>query len=182
MSGKKKKNTVHNLENDIYMTILGVAIIAFVIIGFQRYGPIGIFLTNIVRFLFGQHDFIIYFILLMIALFIIFARRKQLRFNRYLFSLIILYFAFLLWQSMNGFNELTGFNVIKEYLSRIGSIFSNEQSAHGGFVGAILYGVTSLLVEKNGTYVIIGAFVLISLLLLVDFKQLPQIINPKKTR
>ncbi|MEA5017486.1 MAG: DNA translocase FtsK [Erysipelotrichaceae bacterium] len=181
MSGKKKKNTVHNLENDIYMTILGVAIIAFVIIGFQRYGPIGIFLTNIVRFLFGQHDFIIYFILLMIALFIIFARRKQLRFNRYLFSLIILYFAFLLWQSMNGFNELTGFNVVKEYLSRIGSIFSNEQSAHGGFVGAILYGVTSLLVEKNGTYVIIGAFVLISLLLLVDFKQLPQIIKPKKT-
>lgn len=176
----KKKNTPNNkLEKQIYLTIFAIILISLAIIGFQRYGLIGIFLTNLIRFVFGQHDFIIYALMVIIAVYILFFKEKPFKYKKSLLSLFMIYLAFLLYSAIKGANELVGFNVLTQYLSQSIEIFKSEVEAFGGIIGAVLYSLTSLLVDKDGTYVIIGAMSIMSLIFMLDLKWLKGLVKHK---
>lgn len=176
---KKKKTPPKKIERDIYITISAVFLAAFTIIGFQRYGLIGIFLTNLIKFIFGNHDFIIYGVMLAVSIYLLFLRKKNIKILKISISFIIVYSAFALWQAILGANDLIGFNVIKEYLSVSTDIFTKSINTYGGLIGAFLYSITSLLVAKNGTYVILAALVLLSFLFLLDFSKIKEMFKRK---
>ncbi|MEA5026363.1 MAG: DNA translocase FtsK [Erysipelotrichaceae bacterium] len=176
MAKKKQKNAAlkNRLDQDIYFSILAVFLIAFMIIGYRQYGPIGSFMTNLIRFIFGSYYNVVYCLMLIWAIYLLFMRHKDLQLTRYIISAFILYSAFLLWSAIEGAKTLTGFAVAKDYLAHYIDIFQYNGSAYGGIIGALLYSLSSLLVDRSGSYVVIAALVIVGLIFLLDFRKIKE--------
>jgi len=175
MSKKKGKSLKNKQEKDIYISIIAIFLIAFTVIGYQKYGPIGIFLTSIISYVFGVTYALVYCYIIILALYLLFFREKSLRIKRFIIAGMIFYLTYLLYAAIPLNAELIGFNVLQDYLNQSVAIFSGSVSAQGGIVGAFLYSLSSLLVAKNGTYVVIVTMIILGLLMLVDFTKVKKL-------
>jgi len=175
MNKKKDKTRKNKQEQDIYISIVAIFLITFTVIGYQKYGPIGIFLTSIISYLFGVSYSLVYCYIIVLALYLLFFRGKSLRVKKYIIAGSVFYLTYLLYAAIPLHDELVGFNVLQNYLNQSVAIFSGTVSAQGGIIGAFLYSLSSLLVAKNGTYVIIVTMVILGLLMLVDFTKVKKL-------
>ena len=82
MNKKKDKLTKNKQEKDIYINITAVSLIAITVIGYQKYGPIGIFLTSIISYLFGTSYSLVYCYIIVLAFYLVFFREKSLRIKK----------------------------------------------------------------------------------------------------
>ncbi len=181
----KKKQRKNNepkslLDNQTMIYVYAIILIMLTIIGALQMGFVGVMLANICRYFFGTYYGVVYGVFFIYAMFMMFKQTRVPIPAKTLIGISLLVFALLLWSAIPADNELVGFEVFFDYLSNTFSFFSadNTALAQGGLIGALLYSITSSLVDKSGAWVFIIALIVLALIMLVNrsmFKNLKQV-------
>ena len=168
MAKKKKKTrkTERNRDSRLIAIVVGLLSLGLALIGMFELGLVGQHLSAIFRLLFGR----IYFLAL---LFVIFTSSLLLLRNKYKLNLR-LHIGLLLgvlsssiWFAIPEGSE-KGMVIIKDFFSQWSLVYQGSVDAMGGAIGAILYGISSMLFDKNGTYIVLSIFAIITLVLIVN--------------
>ncbi len=164
MARKKSKKT---LQQEIVMVAYALIVMMLVIIAQFRLGILGVFLHRIFLVLFGSYPIFVYALLFIVALGMLF--KKQLVFpkGKITIGLILALVALYLYLALASTTIESGFSYLTNYLSRALLIFNESLPAQAGIFGAILYGVVSSLVAREGTWVVLVTITIFSLYLLV---------------
>ena len=163
MSKRKTKS------RDLTGNIIGAVLIFLVILGYKQFGLVGEFVHNVARVTVGnEFNFLDVYLMVMGIVLVLFGTLKAMK-PKYFWFMTLLLVAAVLYCGIST-KELVGFDVLNDYLDHFGAIWKNTYEVTGGFFGALFYSVTSLLVAKGGTYLVIGLLVLISIIVLVEFK------------
>ncbi|MEG0313766.1 MAG: DNA translocase FtsK [Erysipelotrichaceae bacterium] len=180
---KQKKNSKNDqsIDAEILIYVYAIVIISLSIIGILQVGFVGSFLSNIIKFIFGEVYGVIY--ALAIGFGILLFTKKSLRDipYKYILGCSVLLFAWILASSLPKDHTISGFRVLNEFTKNATSIFNGTLSAHGGIVGALLYSVSSFLFAYNGTLVIIVGLVVFGVIVLVN-KSIVEWIKTKGNR
>lgn len=171
-------------NDEIILSITGLVLIAFAIIGFFHYGLVGQILTRILRVLFGQYPQIFFVLTALLGAALIVTRTKFNVKAQHVLGLIILALTFVTFLSWNHSYSTLGWPIVTNYLKSMPAIFSHDSmNAIGGVSGAFFYALSSMLFAKNGTLVVLIVLILIGLTLLFGpgfYKKLkPSIKLPK---
>ena len=169
MARKSKKET--KKDQELFMFIFVVTFVALSIIAYTRQGIIGIFFSNLVRFIFGEYAYTILLVLIVVLIGMLFDRKKAIFNGKTTFAICILISALLLYSSINSINEEVGFQIFENYLSNLPDYFNKETIlTYGGVIGSFLLSISTILFAKTGTYVLIGALSIIGILILIPLK------------
>lgn len=169
MARKSKKET--KKDQELLMFIFIVTFVALSIIAYTRQGIIGIFFSNLVRFIFGEYAYTILLVLIVVLIGMLFDRKKAIFNGKTIFAICILISALLLYSSINSINEEVGFQIFENYLSNLPDYFNKETIlTYGGVIGSFLLSISTILFAKTGTYVLIGALSIIGILILIPLK------------
>ncbi len=169
MARKSKKET--KKDQELLMFIFIVTFVALSIIAYTRQGIIGIFFSNLVRFIFGEYAYTILLVLIVVLIGMLFDRKKTIFNGKTTFAICILISALLLYSSINSINEEVGFQIFENYLSNLPDYFNKETIlTYGGVIGSFLLSISTILFAKTGTYVLIGALSIIGILILIPLK------------
>lgn len=169
MARKSKKET--KKDQELLMFIFIVTFVALSIIAYTRQGIIGIFFSNLVRFIFGEYAYTILLVLIVVLIGMLFDRKKAIFNGKTTFAICILISALLLYSSINSINEEVGFQIFENYLSNLPDYFNKETIlTYGGVIGSFLLSISTILFAKTGTYVLIGALSIIGILILIPLK------------
>lgn len=173
-SGKSRKRISakeREREAELKRWISIVVISALTLTAYLRTGVVGIFLNNLQRFLFGRIYFVIMGIVIIQILLMIVNGRTGRTSDKNPIAIILIVTAVLLWCAyIDTDKNLRGLSVVQEYASDISAYFSNApvSKVGGGIVGALLYAVTTMLLDRSGTILVIVVLLVISALLLVN--------------
>jgi len=173
-SGKSRKRISakeREREEELKRWIIIVVISALTLTAYLRTGPVGIFLNNLQRFLFGRIYFVIMGIVIVQILLVIVNGRTGRTSDKNPIAIILIVTAVLLWCAyIDTDKALRGLPVIRAYAADISAYFSNEpvSKVGGGIVGAVLYALTTFLLDRSGTILVIVVLLVISALLLVN--------------
>ena len=152
MSKTKKKSQVkqkQNNQSELVRFISCVATIGLSIIGWFRYGVIGIFIDNLMRILVGQIPPVYYVLIICVSLIYLIDSSNFKRSLRFWSGIACLFLMFVLLQFISFGGEGVGLSIISDYFEAIPSIFNNiNTQAYSGLIGALVYGIFSYLVEK----------------------------------
>ncbi len=163
MSKRKAKS------RDLTGNIVGIVVLFLIVLGYKRFGMVGEFVHNAARVAIGnEYNFLDVFMIIPAIYLVLFGSLKSIR-PKYAWTWTLLFLAFTLYCGISN-KELTGFDVLNDYLDHFTAVWKDQYPINGGFIGSLLYSVTSLLVAKGGTYLIIGMLVLTALIVLVEFK------------
>lgn len=165
---RKNQKDKQAVENEILMYIYALVLIALSIIGLLKIGPVGQITTNIVQYIFGNMYGIFYACVIIISFMMMLKKSLQELPLKQTIGLAVLLCAWLLLAAIPKDETLKGMDVVNYYLSNSGAIFKGELPAQGGLIGAILYTITSALFDRTGTYIIIFAMVILSIIVLVN--------------
>ena len=164
MARKKSKKT---LQQEIMMVAYALIIMMLVIIAQFRLGILGVFLHRIFLVLFGSYPIFVYALLFIVALGMLFKKQLVLPKGKISFGLILALVALYLYLALASTTIESGLSYLTNYLSRALLIFNESLPAQAGIFGAILYGVVSFLVAREGTWVVLVTITIFSLYLLV---------------
>lgn len=173
MAAKKKqrKNTQPEkvLDNETMVYIYAIILIMLTIIGALQMGFVGEFLSSLCRFLFGSYHGVVYGVFFVYAMIVLFKKQRMPLKPKTMIGLAALLLALILWSAIPQDNTLLGFDVLKDYLAHTPEHFSKNPTvlAQGGVVGAVLYSISSMMVDRQGTWVFIIGLILLALILLV---------------
>lgn len=165
---RKNQKDKQAVENEILMYIYALVLIALSIIGLLKIGPVGQITTNIVQYIFGNMYGIFYACVIIISFMMMLKKSLQELPLKQTIGLAVLLCAWLLLAAIPKDETIKGMDVVNYYLSNSGAIFKGELPAQGGLIGAILYTITSALFDRTGTYIIIFAMVILSIIVLVN--------------
>ncbi|MFV0381851.1 MAG: DNA translocase FtsK [Breznakia sp.] len=164
-----RKKTTRPIKGDRAVTFLIYNLIGITvaIIGALNVGVVGIFLHRCVRFVFGEMSIFVFLMMMFICMYLAIKKNFESLWNRYSISLFVVLFVCLSFlTSMNG-QDLKGMDIFDFYINNARSYFLDMYDAHGGLLGALLYGSLSTLFGKVGTYVVLICVLLIVLLILL---------------
>ncbi len=152
--GKRKMNKKQ--KDAIYRLVYALAIFLLTIIGAFKLGLIGRFLYGVMRVLLGQYpEFFFALIFFLTFAYTFYEKNVRKEPKRIWISLILMIVVFLLTLSMPKDETIVGAEVLKYFNSQVGNIFSKPSSfAYGGYVGALLYALSSVLIAKTGTIIL----------------------------
>lgn len=165
---RKNQKDKQAIENEILMYIYALVLIALSIIGLLKIGPVGQITTNIVQYIFGNMYGIFYACVMVVSLMMMLKKSLQELPLKQTIGVAVLLCAWLLLAAIPKDETLKGMDVVNYYLSNSGAIFKGELPAQGGLIGAILYTITSALFDRTGTYIVIFAMVILSIMVLVN--------------
>ncbi len=164
MVRKTKKQIVN--ERELKFFIISLTAIALLVVGLFEFGSVGVFINRIMRVLVGDIPQIYYGLLITLILYLIFRPEKQLIGLKKKVALGLMLLSFILIQSLLYQSELVGSAYIQNYWSRIPQIFKDSTvHAYSGLFGALVYGVSSSLLGKEGTMIFIGLYLVIAIAL-----------------
>lgn len=170
MAKKKQKKVNKKLqqeENEILLYIYGLVTITLCVIGILSIGFIGETLTSIVKIGFGNLYGIVFAVIIAGAIYLMIKKDFNQITWRYVLGSGLLVIAWMLLASIPNDDSLKGMAVLNQYMEQLSSIFNGELSPRGGIIGALFYTMTSLLFDRNGTYIVIFAILLLSMLFLL---------------
>lgn len=173
---KTRKKSNHSIaDSEVSLYIYSLLIIVLSIIGILEAGPVGEFLTNLVKLLVGNMYGIFYIILITLA--ILLAKDKTLKEIkiRYYVGIAVVFAAWLIFCAIPKDETLSGMRVLNDYTSHIQIILSGKMAVGGGVLGALLYSVSSMLFDRIGTFVVIAFMFILGLLLLVSKERMEKI-------
>lgn len=165
---RKNQKDKQAVENEILMYIYALVLIALSIIGLLKIGPVGQITTNIIQYIFGNMYGIFYACVIVVSLMMMLKKSLQELPLKQTIGIAVLLCAWLLLAAIPKDASLKGMDVVNYYLSNSGAIFKGELPAQGGLIGAILYTITSALFDRTGTYIVIFAMVILSVMVLVN--------------
>ncbi|NLC96607.1 MAG: DNA translocase FtsK [Erysipelotrichaceae bacterium] len=172
---KKTKKEIKK-EQELYMYVFAVILIAISIIAYSRQGVLGIFLSNLANFLFGRYSVIVLVVFVSLSVLILISRKKKFVTKRTIVAIILLLFALFLYSALDSITDEVGLEIVNSYLESTPKYFENTVliQSYGGLVGALLLSLTTVLVAKTGTYIVIVALVIIASLLLISLDSYKQ--------
>lgn len=161
-----KKNQI---QPDVSRYIVSFLVIALSIISMGRFGVVGEGLNNGIRLLFGEYPYIYEAAILILSLISLF---KPSIFKQNLQTYLgvgLLSLAFFLLMSLIAAYDGKGMSVLTHFLSQSRNILSNgEAFAYSGFIGALLYALTSFLFDRIGVMILVILLTLIAFVLLIS--------------
>lgn len=169
MAGKKKRQTKKKKEeNKIITYIASFGVILLLSVAMFKFGAIGKYANLGLRFLFGEYYYSICILGIITAGIFIFDKQSHRKMNL-IVALISVISAIVLWSAVLGNDGLIGGNVLKNFLAPGAAHFNPSQlvAVQGGLIGALLYSMTSLLIGSEGTWILIGCLVVLSLVLTI---------------
>lgn len=166
----KKGNTKKEQakQKELIRFISAIAIIGFSLVGWFKFGIIGVFINSLLRVLVGQYVIPYYVLIIVVCGLLIFKPQVFKQTVRVWFGVGLLFIAMVLILSLTFKTDIIGFNVFTAYLKDIPKIFSDDTvPAYGGIIGSLIYGLLSYLLDREGVIVFTVVFGLIGLALIV---------------
>ena len=162
---KRNTNKKQNIVTERLIYALVILLIS--ILGAFRLGLIGNLLYGAMRTITGQYPEFFFGLIALLTLAWTFAAKEfKKEPKRVWIGLILFVVVFLISLSIPKEDNLIGMEFVKTYNSNIKEVFSNYSSyAYGGYVGVILYALSSVLFAKVGTIVLNVVLFLIALIL-----------------
>ncbi len=180
MAKKVVRKTKKEIKQDqeLYMYVLAVVLIAISIIAYSRQGVLGIFLSNLAGFLFGKFAVVVLGVLVLLSVLILINKKKGFLTKRTIVAVILLLLALFLYSSLDSITIESGREILDLFLEDTPKYFTPEITTptYGGVIGAALLSLTTILVAKTGTYIVIVALVIIAALLLISLDSYKQAI------
>ena len=170
-AARKKTKAEQAAESELHQWIAVVVLVAVTAVAYLQMGVVGEFMSRLCRFLFGKFYFVLLTVIVIQILITMINRRNGNTSSKNPLAIIIIILAILLLCSYLDTNRsLKGFEIAREYIANIGSFFSPEPAipVAGGIIGALLFSLTSMLVDRIGTVLIIIVLFVIAALLLVN--------------
>ena len=170
MAKKKKtksQKTERNKDSRLIAIVVGLLSLGLALIGMFELGLVGQHLSAIFRLLFGK----IYFIALLFVIFtssMLLIRNKNKLNLRLHIGLLLGVITCSIWFAIPEGSE-KGIVVIDAFFSQWTLVYQGSVDAMGGAIGAILYGISSMLFDKSGTYIVLSIFAIITLVLVLNF-------------
>ena len=166
----EKKQTIDSEVKDI----IGVVILlAVTVVAYMQMGAAGTFLNRLCRFLFGKLYFVILGVFVVQILVTMINRNNGNTRSKNPVAVIFIVLAILLVCAYTDTpKDLSGFDVIRTYLQNAASFFSDEPAMEpaGGVIGALLFSITTGIVDRIGTILIVIVLFVIAALLLVNLQ------------
>ena len=173
-SPKTKDNKL--FSDDVEYLLIGLMIILLSVIGLLNKGPVGNFLTYITIYLFGAYYFILYALLILLALYLMLKKKMlKIHINMKILGGILVFLSLLIASSNTStelnFNNLT--MLFNEHMTSVSSnIFvidnlSNLATTGGGFIGFALRALLNTCVTNIGTTIIYVICMSVGLILLL---------------
>ena len=177
MASKKQKKVSN--EEVITKIIIGIIVFVIMLVAVLKLGAVGIFLNNILKYLCGELYYVPVISILILCFYFVFLQEKYKLEIKMIAGVSLLNIAVILWSAMNEAEAgISGFGIIKSYLSLNPMLFSdNTINYGGGILGAFFYSLTSSLFDKTGTLIVVIAIFLIALLLIIPFDTYMNILN-----
>ncbi|MCH4207513.1 MAG: DNA translocase FtsK [Solobacterium sp.] len=178
MSKKKNSRSTKRIskkeqerEAELKRWIMIVIIAAITLIAYMNAGVVGKFLNSLQRFLFGRM-YLIIMVILMVQIFIVIVNgRTGVTSDKNPTAIVLIILAVLLtFAYLDTDTSLRGFDVLKNYVADIASYFNGTAGSKigGGVIGAFLYSLSTILLDRTGTVLIIVVLFVIAALLLVN--------------
>ncbi|MEG2489182.1 DNA translocase FtsK [Anaerorhabdus sp.] len=167
---KKKTKKQEAKDQELYMYILSTASIVVICIALFKLGIIGIFLNNGVRFLFGDFYYAACVIGIVLAAIILFHKKKGYVDGKTIVASLCILIAILLWSATLVGKDVVGMDVLKGFLANTPEYFKTNATlaANGGLLGAILYAGTSVLIAREGTWILAIALLILAFILILS--------------
>ena len=171
-----KTNNNKFLSDDVEYVLIGLMMILLSIIGLLNKGPVGNFLTYISIYLFGAYYFVLYALVILLALYLMFKKKMvKVHINMKILGGILVFISLLIASSGTNtelkFNNLT--TLFNEHMASVSSnVFvidnlSNLATTGGGFVGFTLKALLNTCVTSVGTTIIYVICMIVGLSLLL---------------
>ena len=177
-SGRTVKKQLIDSEVRDWITV--VIILAVTVIAYMQMGIVGVYMSRLCRFLFGKFYYVILGAVVIQILITMINRKDGNTNSKNPLAVIAIILAVLLMCAYADTpKDLSGFDVIKEYLRNTASFFSEEPAMEpaGGIIGALLFSLTTATVDRVGTVVVIIVLFIIAALLLVNLQVYKQAFN-----
>ncbi|MFV0479483.1 MAG: DNA translocase FtsK [Anaerorhabdus sp.] len=166
---KKQKN-----DKKIKKYSISIGVILLVTVALFQWGVVGVILNRMIQFLFGKYSWVVCLVALGSVAIILFDKEEH-RKTKLVVALASLVSALVLWSALETYDNLLGWEVIKSFFDNASQFMKLDEAVpvSGGLFGAILYALTSLLIAKEGTMILIGCLIVLSVLLIatLDFFQ-----------
>ncbi len=166
-----KKEQKQKSELNQWITI--VILSAITVIAYSQMGVVGIFLNNLQRFLFGNFYYVIMILIVLQIIVGMINKHAGFSKNKNPLALILIVCAILLVCAyLDTDKELSGFSILEQYVGNYKAYFDAEPITNvgGGLLGALLFSVTTMLVDRPGTIVIVVVLFVVAALLLVNLE------------
>ena len=186
MARKKSKQTI---QSEVIMVVYALIAIMLVVIAYFKLGILGVFLHRLSLVLFGMYPIFVYMLIIVIALYIIYKRKWPSLHGKVRVGLLLAVIVIYLYIALASTTTELGFQYLRDYLGRFLDVFNESSSAQAGIFGAVLYGIISALVAREGTWVVLFTLTIVAMYLMLGpiifptFKwKMPAFKPKKKTR
>lgn len=172
-SKTKKKNKKQEAKNqELHMYIFSMLVIVSLCIALFKLGVVGVFLNNGVRFLFGDFYYAACVIGIVLAALILFHKKKGYVDAKTIVASLSILIAILLWSASTVGPDVVGGDVLKSFLANTPQYFKVDTTipAYGGLFGALLYSGTSVLIAREGTWLLAGALMVVASMLILSLE------------
>lgn len=170
MPRKTKAQIKREQNRELRQWITIVILSAFIIIALTRSGVIGIFMYNVLRYLFGELYWLILGLVIALTL-VNLLNKKNSGTTRNAAPILLMIAAILMLSTYVATDPKTiGFDPASAFISNFKAFFEPEVTMDigGGIIGAALFGLVSSLFGRGGTVLVIAVLFIIAMLLLVS--------------
>lgn len=170
---KKQTKKQNDINSEVASWISIVLIFAVVIVAYTQMGVVGVALSRLFRFLFGKFYFVMMGLIAIQILITTINRHSGNTDSKNPLAMLCIICGMLLWCALSDTSkDLTGVDILLNYTSDLGSFFTSEPAVEvgGGIIGTALLSLTTFLVDRNGTILVIVVLFIIAALLLVNLQ------------
>lgn len=165
---KSKARLREEKQSELRQWITIVILVAFTAVGLLRTGTVGIFLYNTMRYLLGEHFYVVIAGAVVWFLISIAGLKKDADDERNPVPMILLVADFLLLAGYRNAGSAIGFDAMRFLFDQPGRFFAADSAAGtgGGIIGSGLYALVSLLFGRQGTVIVLIAVLAIATVLM----------------
>ena len=164
---RKSTKQKQKLENEILVYIYALVLITLSIIGGLQIGFIGETTTGIIRYVFGNLYGVVYALVIIGSIAMMLKKSMNDIPVKYLLGIGVLLLAWIIAASVPEDTTLKGMDIFSKFLKDSMLVLKGEIAAKGGLIGAFLVSLSTFLFDYKGTWIVVGALVILGLILLL---------------
>ena len=170
---KKKSKREIEAEQELRRLIILITLLALSVIGIMQLGVIGKFIYNLFRFVLGDKFILIVGGFAALEAYHFAKHKKREDVNPKLYIVLGLWsVCFVLYLTLKNPDITKGIEILSAFTEKISIYFSDPNySTYGGLIGALLASILTALFDKLGSYVVMGALLLSSIILLFSMDE-----------
>lgn len=167
--GMARKKKQEQMKTFIYFEIMGIVIIGLSLIALSNYGLVARMLNSVNRWIVGDFEFMVPLVFIYVGLFAMIKRDWPRGWTRRRTGVMLLIMAITLYSHMMFIanKEPVSSNVTSTFIlsTTMESLKAGGQVG-GGLIGGVLYAISNLLFASVGSYLMLIALLLVSLILI----------------